>query len=201
MRRALAIAVVAACRSKDTCEQVVDKVRPLVEAEDGKAMTGDERDLAVARCRQKPDDPANPCVLAANGSAELVACRKYQRRPEAPDQLTRLLKRAQVYYSQTGKLIAGKAGPLPAGNCCDAPYGKCPVATQWAKDPIWSGYDFSIGEPNGYRYSYDSDGQTAHVTAVGDLDCDGKAATFTLDLHAEAGKIVGKIGEPPAGVY
>jgi hypothetical protein len=65
---------------------------------------------------------------------------------------------------------------------------------------VWTELDFEIGEETHYRYTYESDGFTFTATAIGDLDCDGKVAIWTL-----AGSVVD--GNPtvtltaPQGVY
>jgi hypothetical protein len=52
-----------------------------------------------------------------------------------------------------------------------------------------------------YQYRYHSDGQTATVEAIGDVDCDGTAATWRLEVKTNAGTPVLDIHPPQPGVY
>jgi hypothetical protein len=74
----------------------------------------------------------------------------------------------------------------------------CQTFVDKSKDPVWQALDFSIEEPHRFRYTYESDGKTATATAIGDLDCDGTAITYTLSATAPDGTPTVQITEPPA---
>jgi Tfp pilus assembly major pilin PilA len=126
---------------------------------------------------------------------------------EAPLELGKLGKDAKVYYITNAELPKGTAAVLPKNasgspGCCGSPNHKCPASTEWSGDPIWSVLEFSVDEPGNYQYSYTSDGKTFIATAVGDLDCDGEAATYTLTGEVDAsGNVSTRLTPPPAGVY
>jgi hypothetical protein len=98
---------------------------------------------------------------------------KKSKRTEASLQLNKLAKNLKVAHVTDGAFPKGKVGPTPAKSCCEQG-GKCaPDPAAWS-DPVWQALDFTIDEPHLFRYSYESDGKTAVVTAHGDLDCDGQ---------------------------
>lgn len=47
-----------------------------------------------------------------------------------------------------------------------------------------------------YQYSYEGDGQTYEVRAVGDLDCDGQSVTFLLRGKIQNGSPVADLVMP-----
>ncbi len=49
-----------------------------------------------------------------------------------------------------------------------------------------------------FRYSYESDGKSARVEAIGDLDCDGVMITFKLLVTTEGTQIKSIVTEPAA---
>jgi hypothetical protein len=143
--------------------------------------------VLVAACSSKGDSEKKPAG----------------RRTEAADMLHQLEKRLKQYYGENGSFPKGKAGPLPTEDCCKGQYAKCaivPPAT-WAADPIWAALDFHVDEPGLYHYSYESDGTSFELLAVGDVDCDTQSATFRLAGKAGAGDPVFTYSEPPPGVY
>jgi hypothetical protein len=212
------VAALAGCGAKaggDDCQKVFDKMAPVIEKTAGKPMPQADRDKGIAECRdhmakhagdKEPDSDTLfvKCIVAADGDDAIKACMsgpmkeyaKKTKKIEAQLQLHRLLKNLKVYYIESSAMVAGKAGPTPAAPCCSAPDKKCPVDASWAKDPTWSALGFSIDEPTLYQYSYQSDGKTATATAVGDLDCDGKAETYTLNVTVQKGVPDGKITAP-----
>jgi len=138
-------------------------------------------------------------ILAAVAIPAFVDYTHKSRKSEAAVQLNKLMKNLKVAYITNAQFPKGRSGPTPAQSCCGQPSNKCAVTQDWMNDPVWSALDFQIDEPNLFQYSYESDGKTVHVTAVGDLDCDGVAATYTLDMASENGNPTSKITEPPAG--
>jgi hypothetical protein len=109
-----------------------------------------------------------------------------------------------MLFAENAAFTTGKAKTLPAGDtCCKGEKGKCAVTTEWATDPVWKALEFSIDEPTLYRYTYEStDGKSFTATAVGDTDCDGQNATFTLTGKLDqAGNPTVDLQKPPAGQY
>lgn len=130
----------------------------------------------------------------------------YTKKPapgEAPLQLNKLKKALEQIYVEDSGFPPGKVGPTPAKPCCGStPDNKCaPDRAAW-EDPMWKRLDFLMYEPHTYRYSYESTEPTSFVVkAVGDLDCDGNEATWTLTGSTDAGLPVITIQPPPAGTF
>ena len=139
--------------------------------------------------------------------AALGACKgdsgKRARKSEVALELNKLGKAAKVYYAERSVLPTGTATQLPAAPCCGQPSNKCataPAAT-WAADPIWNALEFAQDEPGHFQYGYTGapSGQAFTATAVGDLDCDGIAITYTLTGTVQDGNLRIDLVEPPAG--
>lgn len=200
-------------KHQDDCQRFVDRSRPVLEKmgqSTGKELSSAQLDELVDKCRKaKPgnaDEVLQKCVLAASDDAAVTTCWQTalggylskSKQIEAKLQLNRLGKRIKVAYDIDEKFPAGKAGPTPADACCNGPDHKCAVTDAWAKDPIWSKLEFQVDEPHLFRYSYESDGKTATAKAIGDLDCDGIAITYTLSATVGADGLPSvMITEPP----
>jgi hypothetical protein len=105
--------------------------------------------------------------------------------------LSELARAAERAYAQGGSYPIGRSRTLPVNHvsrtgCCGEKStsvvdNKCPVSTEWKTDVVWAALGFEIAEPARYRLTYESsDGKSFVATAVGDLDCDGTEATYTL---------------------
>ena len=113
-------------------------------------------------------------------------------RLEAELQLTKIGKNLKMYYMQN--VAFPKGDVIAPATCCGQPGNLCRQSWQ---DAVWRALEFSIDVPARYRYGYHSDGKTATVTAIGDLDCDGTDSTW--ELHASGEKGDAKIDlVPPA---
>ena len=205
MRAALVLLMViaAACSKKqDDCQRFVDRSKPVLAGfmkEGGKELKRADLDQLVEQCRAEHGKPDNKddvlmaCVLAAKDDAAVSACwatafgdyRSKGKKSEAQLQLNKLGKNLKVAFLTDATFPVGKAGPLPAEDCCQGPNARCPVTVAWTTDAVWRALDFQIDEPNLFRYTYESDGKTATATAVGDLDCDGTPITYTLVATAD----------------
>ncbi len=140
-------------------------------------------------------------ILAAVAIPAFLDYMKKSRATEAAEQLQALGKLEKRYYGEnvtysvtpTTQPLPAAIGSSPGVACCGGagtPGGsidnKCPAnAAAFAADPGWSALGFSIGEPALYNYSLTgaASGGTSTVftaTAVGDTDCNGVAATYTL---------------------
>ena len=128
-------------------------------------------------------------VLAAVAIPAFLDYMKRSKKTEASLQLSRIGKYLKRYYADYASFPAGDAGPTPATGCCMKSStggkvdNKCPAdATIW-KQPIWTALEFQIDEASNFQYRYHSDGKTARVEAISDLDCDGVPATWTPRRH------------------
>jgi len=96
----------------------------------------------------------------------------------------------------------------PGKNCCYGNGGgtkdKCPPSpAQFTTNSVWNEVEFVIAEPSQYQYSYIGGAKTATAYAIGDLDCDGASATWTLTVAETLnGESPGAaLSAPPKGVY
>ena len=135
-------------------------------------------------------------VLSAVAIPAFMDYMKKSKKTEASLQLNKLAKNLKVYYRVNGALPKGDAPLTPADSCCGGPSGKCAVRPEDWQQPIWQELDFQIDEPNLFRYRYHSDGTTAVVEAVGDLDCDTNMITYRLDVTSSNGDATSIITEP-----
>jgi hypothetical protein len=123
---------------------------------------------------------------------------KKTKQTEASLQLNKLAKILKLTYVDKSAFPVGDTALTPPESCCKGPHIKCAGgAAEWKAAP-WQALDFSIAEPHLYQYRYHSDGKTAEVDAVGDLDCDGIAITYRLKVDADdQGMAHARIEEPP----
>lgn len=124
---------------------------------------------------------------------------KVSRVSDASPQLNKLAKMLKVAYAVDDALPVGETPLTPASPCCQGPGGKCaPDPAAW-QHPIWQALEFQLDEPHPYQYRYVSDGKTAAVEAVSDLDCDGELATYRLEVTTAGGVPSVSISAPPPG--
>lgn len=136
-------------------------------------------------------------MLAAVAIPAFMDYMKKGKKSEADLNLNRIAKSAKVYYVENAAFPTGDAPLTPATSCCDGPNHKCdPAGAAW-QDKAWSALDFSIDEPTLFQYRYHSDGKTLEAEAIGDLDCDGIAITYKLQVSAEQGNPTAVIQAPP----
>lgn len=221
---ALVVALVG-CSKKDDCERAYDKMAPLMQKLKGPSKdAAADKDKDIKKCRDgiAKDPEAKKMVDCINGidgdvtEAKLGACMgggHAKHGGEAELLLNKIGKNAKRVFAETGSFPPGKSKQLPeftptlGAGCCGgkaadgAVINKCPTSTDWAKDPVWTALDFTVDEPSNYRYSYESDGKTFKATAVGDVDCDGTEATYTLDGRVDNGNPTVNLTVPPKGSY
>ena len=220
MKKILIALVLVGCGKSDDCSKLFDKMASAMkDTADGKDLTKD-KDKFLEMCRKHSDkmkdDPVMQCVLDASGDDAVKACigkplddyKKKGKMNEAAVQLNALGKHAKVVFAESGAFPKGMSSVLPANptnnkGCCGTSDAKCPVSKDWETDPVWKALDFRIDEPTMYRYKYESaDGKSFTATAVGDTDCDGQDATFTLTGSVDAsGNPTADLKLPEKGQY
>jgi hypothetical protein len=199
--------VIAACAlavgacGAPTCEDAV------AHASDVLGMNGarhrDERAAMITSCRdEKWSANLRTCAKRATSRSALEACRWHApRRPltlddynkwkraEAERTLTELRRRLERRHARKGAFPTGITRLTPLTSCCESIDSMCPPSPdEWHGADVWKQLDFAIDVPLSYQYSYAStDGQSAIVEAVGDLDCDGNTVTWTLHCTAARG--------------
>ena len=128
-----------------------------------------------------------PFGLVGGTFVAIMAPRKRVKRTEAQISFEQLGGALTRIYVQTGAFPAGKVGPTPAKSCCEGSNMHCLAdEKEWAAGP-WQALRFHPSEPKLFQYSYASDGKTAEIDAIGDLDCDGTAITYRLKATSDHG--------------
>jgi type II secretory pathway pseudopilin PulG len=136
-------------------------------------------------------------ILAAVAIPAFMDYTKRSKTTEAQLQLNKIGKAAKIGFAENSQFPVGEVGAEPT--CCGQPNNHCAVNAATWQDPVWKALDFEIDEPHLYRYTYKSDGKTFHATAIGDLDCDGQEATYTLDGSVVDGAAQVQLTPPPPG--
>lgn len=136
-------------------------------------------------------------VMSAVAIPAFMNYMKKSKVSEASLQLNKLGKALKIAYIENAAFPVGETSLTPATSCCDGPDHRCAVEEGVWQHPLWQAIDFQIFEPHRYQYRYASDGQTAVVEAIGDLDCDGQTATYRLDVTTSAGNVSTSITAPP----
>ncbi len=144
-------------------------------------------------------------LVCVAGAVAMYLYARYTRRErmrEAENELSSIARLAAAYYE-------GSDANQPAGTPPDAaqamrhfppsshesvpktvPRGKKYASTQadWSGSP-WAELHFSIGQPQYYAYSFESQGRGRQakctVMAQGDLDADGKLSRFAVTITAD----------------
>lgn len=122
------------------------------------------------------------CSIATCPSAKR-ACVAREHSREAEDLVTAIADEVSLAVASTGRVPPLPAGPTPVPSCCEEGGTCAEDASQWAT-PGWQALRFSVDGPYRYTYQYvpDPSGQSAVVRATGDLDCDGLASVYELQL-------------------
>jgi type II secretory pathway pseudopilin PulG len=123
-------------------------------------------------------------ILAAIAIPSFLKMQKKTKRSEAELNLRSIEKGIKAYYAESSSLPQPSAFPTPDVSCCDMGRSdrKCePEIEAWMAEP-WSTIGFEVYEPGYFQYSYEvaPDGKTFTAHAIGDLDCDGTTAAWTL---------------------
>lgn len=202
-------------KKKDDCTRLYEKMAsfmPGMPMPEGDRKSDAEKQF-LAECRSDPakyiESPEGKCVLAADSDVDAAKCMdtmKKSKKSEASTWLNTIAKNAKAYYAATASFPKGEAATLPDGNgaagCCGGSDNKCKMSSAWANDPVWSELEVQINEPTQYRYSYEStDGQSFTATAIADLDCDRREATWTLAGTVSGGIPTTNLEPPPKGTY
>jgi hypothetical protein len=224
----LVVAVGCSKRKPDECDQLYAKMIPVMPAfakqgDKDKGLEDCRKNIEKVRA-----DPTTKCVLDATGDDEVKKClgraygqyQKQSREIEATSNLSLIGKDAERVFAETGAFPTGTAAILPANdshgagaNCCGGMGGtkQSPGTTvnnhctadreAFANDPAWKALGFTIDEPSEYQYKYVGGDKTFTATAIGDLDCDGISAIWTLEGKVDdSGKVVTNLVKPLRGL-
>jgi type IV pilus assembly protein PilA len=160
-------------------------------------------------------------ILAAVAIPAFLDYMKRAKTTEASLNLNKIGLSAKRIFGETGSFSAtSSAGLLPTGlatgggECCGGKGGtsttpgitvnnKCQAAPNLFKaDAGFAALEFSVDEASQYEYSYAGSLTTPVGYAVGDIDCDGVSATWSLQiLKTSAGNPQVSLIQPLAGTY
>lgn len=140
--------------------------------------------------------PAAECVSKAATEADLHA-----KPPEALVGLNQISQGAKKDFFANGVFPLGDTGLTPTTPCCAQPEHYCSTDLDAWANPIWQRLDFRPADGSRFQYEYWSDGKKFAAVAVGDLDCDGVAVTYSAKGSLEEGKPVVTFIEPPPGSH
>lgn len=137
-------------------------------------------------------------ILAAVAIPAFMDYMKKSKKTEASLQLNKIAKNSKVYYNTQAQYVQGNATALPAAFAAGTTCKMAPETAAFVADTVWATLDFQVDEQNLFQYGYTGSALTAaSATAVGDLDCDGTAITYSLTLTAPGGNAAALITEPP----
>lgn len=126
------------------------------------------------------------CAVATCPAAKR-SCTAKSRAREANELLEYLADRVAGSITATGRVPSAPAGPTPLPACCEQD-GECSADPALWAVPGWQALAFSVDDDFRYTYSYipDPGGRSAIVRAVGDVDCDGKASLYEVEIRIDA---------------
>lgn len=160
-------------------------------------------------------------ILAAVAIPAFLDYMKRSKSSEAGLNLNKIGKSSKRVFGEIGSFVALPGAAQPAGGggpglfCCGG-HGsvtggtipttvnnKCTAQPDAFKDGAgWAQLEFSVDEASQYVYSYVGDATAPTAYALGDVDCDGSAATWTLAItKTSAGNPQANLLPPPSGVY
>lgn len=129
------------------------------------------------------------CAIATCPAAKR-SCTAKARAVEAEQLVDYLTERVTASITSAGRVPAEPAGPTPAVSCCDQG-GTCTADAALWDTPAWKALAFSVDNEHRFTYAYvpDPSGRSAIVRAIGDLDCDGVASTYEVEIAIGASGI------------
>ena len=161
-------------------------------------------------------------ILAAVAIPAFLDYMKRSRTTEASVSLNKIGKNAKRAYGDVSAYPQGAGALLPPGlavapgkNCCGGSGGtagnvgptlnnKCTAdPAKFKADAGWQALEFSVDEPSQYQYQYAPVSSSSFVAyGIGDVDCDGTSATWTLEgTLTSAGNPQTNLVPPAAGTY
>lgn len=146
-------------------------------------------------------------AIALAGGLAAVAIPTFADKPktaqevEGKAELERIAKQAKTVFLADGAFPQGTATTLPGndGDACNIAAKKFAPTTAWSNDIVWGTLDYAITQPTKYSFHYESiDANTAIITAVADLNCDGRLTKLTMKLTGIEGDVQAAIDETSA---
>ena len=137
-------------------------------------------------------------ILAAVAIPKFLDYMKKGKRSEAELNLNAIGKSADAEYSENASYPVQTSNVTPAQKCCDQNGKKCAVVqNEWNGNAAWDALGFEMTQPFYFQYSYTAaTSNQFQALAVGDLDCDGVAVTYTLNGDARNGSPTSTLIKP-----
>jgi type IV pilus assembly protein PilA len=128
-------------------------------------------------------------ILAAVAIPKFLDYMKKGKRSEAELNLNAINKAADAEYSENTTYPQFVQAATPGAVCCAGAGKKCAVnPLDWNGVPAWDALGFEMTQPFYFQYTYSSAVSNQFTaTAIGDLDCDTVAVTYTLTGDATSG--------------
>jgi hypothetical protein len=189
----------AGCGGGPSCDKAIARAAALRQLDELDARH------AIERCKDEGwSEAVRSCIAGAGDEDALARCAaRSQRsrsggafesymarskRSEAELELNAISKALRAEFIENASFVVGDVGLTPATPCCEGPGHKCPVtASDWTGVDVWDRLGFELTRPSYFQYRYTGTMSEATAEAVGDLDCDGVTATYTLHCRAADG--------------
>jgi type IV pilus assembly protein PilA len=140
-------------------------------------------------------------ILAAIAIPQFLDYMKRSKTGEALTQLNAIEMTNVRVFHEDATFVVGLAPTTPTVSCCTQNFSnqhKCAVvAADWDPQPLWITLDFTVDKPFYYQYAYTGTDTTYAASAIGDLDCDGNLATYTLNGFLITGTPSATLVKPP----
>ena len=171
----------------DHCQELIDKMKPpllQIAKAKGKQVPASAFADMVTNCQKDPSvlgGKVSQCVLSAKDAAAVAECltpslkdhEAKSKRFDAHVKLARIGAALTKYATSKHGYPVGSAPLTPSVPCCAQTGQQCaPAPDEWTHG-AWQDMGFSFDDASQFQYSYDSDGKTFTIKAVGDLQCDG----------------------------
>jgi type IV pilus assembly protein PilA len=161
-------------------------------------------------------------ILAAVAIPAFLDYMKRSRTTEASVNLNKIGKNAKRAYGEVSSYPQAAGALLPPGlavapgkNCCGGSGGitgavgstlnnKCTAdPAKFKADAGWLALEFSVDEPSQYQYQYAPVSSSSFAAyGIGDVDCDGTSATWTVEgTLTTAGNPALNFIPPATGTY
>ncbi|MDB4963027.1 MAG: fimbiral protein PilA [Myxococcales bacterium] len=150
-------------------------------------------------------------ILAAVAIPAFMEYMKKSKASEASLNLNKIGKNLKTKFQTESTFVTDDGADLPThatNGCCGITAdNRCaPLPALFQADPGWKELEFSMDEPSQFYYSYVGGTSSATAYAIGDLDCDKKESTWTMNAVAvsNGSTYVGAsaiLVPPPKGTY
>jgi len=123
-------------------------------------------------------------ILAAVAIPAFLDYMKRSKSGEAELTLNVIDKSNVREFSENGGYLVATQGATPGSTCCTQDFGgakRCAnVSADWIGVAAWDALGVEMTKPFYFQYDYTGTATSYDAHAVGDLDCDNTAITYTM---------------------